>query len=463
LVTLQTVFLPLHYLQYDNEVSVGLFSIFKKTDTLAPLTDDDAARLAANSEAERASQQARQREIARATAMKIDAIESAMTFDIFNQPEPAWGSQRAPRPARVRQSADGGPDTQALLDLPTTLLLRDDEIPQPAVAAESAPVVEEIAILYANAQSAVAQQLLTAAVADSGGKGGGQERGIWWMLFDLYQVSGQQDLFDNLSIDYASTFETSPPPWNAPALLAAASPDWAGLTPTESFAGVLDQRIAPQLERLRQLAADSPVLRLEFGRVGAIEPAGCTLLLETLRQLQARQRELILVDAAGLAARIRAGIAIGRRDDTEAPWLLLLELLQLLNREKEFEEIGMDYCVTFEVSPPSFVAPHKVATATAQHVAASPDRFMLPPLIEHQLGPVLPAILHYADQYQTLVFDCSRLTRIDYACAIQLHAHLQPLAGDGKKIEFRDVNHLITALLRLLGYANIARIYPHKY
>jgi anti-anti-sigma regulatory factor len=450
-------------LQYDNEVSVGLFSIFKKTDALAPLTDDQAARLAASSEAERASQQARQREIARATAMKIDAIESAMTFDIFNQPEPAWGSQRAARPARARQAADGGPDTQALLDLPTTLLLRDEDMPQQAVAAESAPVVEEIAILYANAQSAVAQQLLTTAVADSGSKGSGQDRSVWWMLFDLYQASGQQDLFDNLSIDYASTFETSPPPWNAPAMLAAASPDWAGVTPTESFAGVLDQHIAPQLERLRQLADGSPVLRLEFGRVSAIEAAGCMLLLDALRKLQAQQRELILVDAAGLAAQIRAGIAIGRRDDTEAPWLLLLELLQLLNREKEFEEIGMDYCVTFEVSPPSFAAPLKVATAAAQHVAASPDRFMLPPVIENQLGPVLPSILHYADQYQTLVFDCSRLTRIDYACAIQLHANLQALAGAGKKIEFRDVNHLVTALLRLLGYPNIARIYPHKY
>jgi ABC-type transporter Mla MlaB component len=440
-----------------------LFSIFKKPDrdTLAPLSDDEAARLAANSEAERQSQQARQREIARATAMKIDAIESAMAFDIFNQPEPAWGSQRAPKPARAKAAADGAAfDTLALLDIPTTLLLHDEDLPQQATAAESAPVIEEIAILYANAQSAVAQQLLTAAVADSGGK---QDRGVWWMLFDLYQVSGQQDLFDNLSIDYASTFETSPPPWNAPAVLAAASPDWAGVIPTESFSGVLDQHIAPQLERLRQLAETSPALRLEFGRIRAVDAAGCALLLETLRKLQARQRELILVDAAALAAQLRAGIAIGRRDDTEAPWLLLLELLQLLNREKEFEEIGMDYCVTFEVSPPSFVAPHKVATAAAQHVAASPDRFMLPPLIENQLGAVLPAIRHYADQYQTLVFDCSRLTRIDYACAIQLHASLQPLAAEGKKIEFRDVNHLVTALLRLLGYSNIARIYPHKY
>ena len=58
----------------DDEESVGLFSIFKKTDQPRPdeapdpLSDDDAARLAANSETARQHQQARQREIARATA-----------------------------------------------------------------------------------------------------------------------------------------------------------------------------------------------------------------------------------------------------------------------------------------------------------------------------------------------------------------------------------------------------------
>jgi ABC-type transporter Mla MlaB component len=325
------------------------------------------------------------------------------------------------------------------------------------VAAQTAPVVEEIAILYANGQSAAAEQMLTDSV------GASQDRTVWWMLFDLYQVGGQRERFDNLSIDYVSTFETSPPSWSAPADLAAASPGWAGVTPTTTFSGVLDESIAGRLEDLLRLADNHPVLRLEFHRVTDIEAPACWLLLDTLRQLQARQRELILVGAAELAAQIRAGIAIGRPDDTEGPWLLLLELLQLLNREKEFEETGMDYCVTFEVSPPSFVAPHKVAMAPAQRTPASPDRFMLPAIMENQLGPLLPAIGHYAGLYPTLVFDCSRLLRIDYPAAIGLHACLQPLAAGGRKIEFRDVNHLVTALLRLLGYGDIARLYPHKY
>lgn len=437
-------------------MAMGLFSLFKKTDTPPPLTDDEQARLAANSELERQHQQARQREIARATAMKIDAIESAMEADIFNLPEPAWGSQRPVRPAPAASAGDDD-----LGDFPTTLLL-SDELPL-AAADDNAPAVEEIAILYANGQAAVAQQMLLAAVADNSRPN--SDRSAWWMLFDLYQVSGQHDAFDNLSIDYASTFETSPPPWQAPAVLAAASPGWAGLTPTAALSGMLDRNIAPQLERLRQQADASPVLRLELGRVTAVDGDGCALLLAALRRLQAGQRELILVGAPALTALLRAGIAVGRRDGGEAPWLLLLELLQLQNSEKEFEHAAMDYCVTFEVSPPSFVAPHKVAMAPAQHLNASPDRFMLPPVIEHQLGALLPAIRQYAEQYPALVFDCSRLTRIDYPSAIQLHGVLQALAdaAPGRKIALRDVNHLVTALLRLLGFASLARIYPHKY
>ena len=442
---------------------MGLFSLFKKTNAtpaeLEPLSAEEAARLAANSEAARQNSQALQRDIARATAMKIDAIESAMAFDIFNTPEPAWGS-RPSRPARPAAAGSGDdPATLPLLDDTSTELLGDDDLPPSAVTAQTAPVVEEIAILYANGQSAVAEQMLVASLPDCGA----QDRTVWWMLFDLYQLGGQQDAFDNLSIDYASQFETSPPAWNAVVAAEPSATSYIGVTPTEALAGVLDGAIAPQLERLRQLADSNPVLRLDLSRVGGVEPEGCTLLLRTLQALQAQQRELIVVAAAELAEQIRATIAVGRRDETEAPWLLLLELLQLLNREKDFEETSMDYCVTFEVSPPSFVAPHKVATAARQHVSASPDRFMLPAVVEGNLGALLGAISGYAEQYPTMVFDCSRLARLDFGAANQLLARLQTLAQDGRKVEFRDVNHLVAALLRLLGYADLARIYPHKY
>lgn len=441
-----------------------LFSLFKKTAAPpAPATPASSGAagfsvaeptIAGNAEtsAARLDTQALQRDIARATAMKIDAIESAMTFDIFNTPEPAWGSRPPRRPAPP--AAPGA--TPAQPELPSTELLLDEDGPEQPVAAESAPVAEESAMLYANGQLAAAEQLLRASLP----AGKGQERTLWWMLFDLYQIGRQQEQFDNLSIDYASSFETSPPDW-APPLQEQGN--WSGVTPGEVFIGKLDQHIAPQLARLLELSHTSPLLRLDFSRIDSVTAPGCALLLRTLRALQARQRELIVVDAAGLAALLRAGICVGRRDDSEVPWLLLLEMLQLLGREKDFEETAMDYCVTFEVSPPSYVAPRQPAAPRPPAPARWPDRFLLPATIAGDCAALLAAIAAYGERESTLVFDCSRLNRIECGAASELLAALQKLASAGKQLELRDLNHLVAVLLRMLGYADIAKIYPHKY
>ncbi|MES2758142.1 MAG: STAS domain-containing protein [Pseudomonadota bacterium] len=441
---------------------MGLFSFLKKKDgqpdSAGPdtrLRSGEPSRLSLDTEAERA----RQREIARATTAKIDAIESAMAFDIFNEPEPAWGSQ-ARRPARTEaQIADQarGADTLSLLEMATTELLADAEVLELA-APGTEPVIEEIAIMYANAQRDVAEQMLLGSLADVGK----DERSVWWMLFDLYQASGQQDAFDNIAIDYASRFETSPPAWN-PLPQAGAEPALAGVTPTESFGPVLDGAIAPQLARLLDLAAASPATRLEFGRVQAVTPDGCARLLAALSLLRGGGRELIVAGAAELADTVRATIAIGQRDASEAPWLLLLELLQLMNREKDFEETAMDYCVTYELSPPSFEAPANVANAAGARAPSRSDRFLLPALIDGACEPLFAAIDAYAEQYQPVVLDCSRLARVDYAAAGALGKRLRALAAGGKTIELRDVNHLVAALFKLMGFQEAARLFPHKY
>jgi ABC-type transporter Mla MlaB component len=451
---------------------MGLFSIFKKGKADEVVTDDDVgtARLAANSELERqrTQQSDLQREIARATAMKIDAIEAAMAADIFNEPEPVWA--RRPRPL---QSANAGAAAQAgndgatlpMLDQYTTELLGDEDVPLEAASAESAPIVEEIAILYSNGQSTVAEQMLLGSLPDAA-----QDRTVWWMLFDLYQVLGRQEAFENISIDYASQYETSPPSWVATAAPGAPNASdaplatgYSGVAPTLALAGNLSAAIAPQLERLDGMDQKLP-LRLDFSRVNGVDPDGCALLLAALKKVQAGQRELIVVGATELADQVRAILAIGSRDGGEAPWLLYLELLRLLNREKEFEESSMDYCVTFEVSPPPFVAPSKVANAPRQSTAGASDRFMLPPVVEGDISALLAAIDQYAAQYPALVFDCGRLLRMEFGAASALQSKVAELAAGGeRRIEFRDLNHLVAALMRLLGYADIARLFPHKY
>ncbi|WP_229507794.1 STAS domain-containing protein [Massilia sp. Dwa41.01b] len=313
------------------------------------------------------------------------------------------------------------------------------------------------------------------------------------MLFDLYQLQGREADFESIAIDYASHFETSPPTYTERLPRAASGTKTAqrsgaaaapGVSQVARFSGLLDAGASVRLQAL-PAAAGAPV-RLDFGAVTGADAAGCAALLATLQSLRAAKREVVLAGADTLLAVLRPMLAIGERSTGEAPWLLLLELLLLLGREKDFEETAMDYCVTFEVSPPSFeasaahttsVVPTAAGDGAAAAAAGSPagastlaaptaeQRFVLPVDIDGDIAPLLAALEAHAatDPSQPLVLDCGRVARIGFGAAGSLHAGLRRLAVDDRRIELRELNHLVAALLRLLNYNDCARLYAHKY
>jgi ABC-type transporter Mla MlaB component len=415
-----------------------------------PLAAGPVTRLALDTEAERE----RQREIARATAAKIDEIELEMTSAIFD--DDAWAGSRRP-PAAVSGAA-GAPQA----DQNTDILLGQEDLPDAAAAPSSAPVVEEAAILYANDQLEAAALLLRTSLHERNGSA--SERLTWWMLFDLYQILGLEHEFESIAIDYASHFETSPPTYHPFAEMARAlDAQFSGAIPTAILSGRLDgdDAIRAQLARA-QAASPSPLVRFEFQAITEVTPPGCALLLDALQAQRKAGRELVLAGADHLVAVLRPMLAIGDRGTGEAPWLLLLELLLLTNREKDFEETAMDYCVTFEVSPPSFEAPKRTAVSLAAGPATAGDRFLLPAVIRGDSAALLAAIADHAAG-PSLVLDGSRLARIDYAAANALAVHLGTLTRDGREVVLRDLNHLVAALLRLLGVGDQVRLYAHKY
>lgn len=417
---------------------MGLFSFLKRKNDTAQVRDWPPSESRLRGEPSRLDTEAereRQREIARATAAKIDEIELEFAADMFDD-EPAWGSG-------ARRPVGGAVPPQ-------------HDLPDQAAAPANAPAVDESAILYANGQSSAAEQLLRASLPTLGRL----ERLPWWMLFDLYQADGREDAFESVAIDYASHFETSPPAWKP----LPAAPDTArahaGLATAETFDSLLDASVAPRLARV--LEATAPLVRLDFGRVSTVDADGAACLLAALQGLrQASGRELVLAGADTLLATLRPMLVIGQRGASPAPWLLLLELLLLTNREKQFEEAAMDYCVTYEVSPPSFEAPLHVSTAAP--APSHGDRFMLPARVNGPDGALMAAIDAYAEGRETLVLDCSRLARIDYAGAGSLLARLDAHAAAGRAVELRELNHLVAALLRLLGAGEGVRLYPHRY
>ena len=366
---------------------MAIFGLFGKKDSQpAAPADKNAARARrddgssnANELKERIKQTQRNVARATATAKKIDAIESEMSSEFIpthdansTLPGPAV---TIPQPGAQPEQAKPGKGSQPLpkpfeaalpiMDMSTDFLLGAEEktLAIEASYSEDTQVVEEAAILFANEQNEMVEQILQSAILDPNSKTG--PKTAWRMLFDLYQIMGKQHQFENLSIEYANKFESSPPTWieggtNATPQASAAP---KGATPTVPFSGKLDGNIIKLLERAQKLGETTKILRLDFSRVTAVDPVGCGLLMRMLYKLQDSQHDLVLVSAPELAGKIRAILQVGRRDETEAPWLLLLEILRLLNEEKDFEEASIDYCITFEVSPPAFVAPkNKVTT-----------------------------------------------------------------------------------------------------
>jgi anti-anti-sigma regulatory factor len=136
-----------------------------------------------------------------------------------------------------------------------------------------------------------------------------------------------------------------------------------------------------------------------------------------------------------------------------------------LNSEKEFEEASIDYCVTFEVSPPAFIAPkNKITTAVEENgsIDLVYDCFTMPALVEGKTDQLIASITSFAADHSPAVLDCSRLNRVDFSAAGHLLSSLAALKGSGKTIEFHNVNHLVTALFNIMGLKDIARISPRK-
>ncbi|MFZ6656294.1 hypothetical protein [Undibacterium sp. TJN19] len=412
-----------------------------------------------------------QRHIARATERKIDAIEFEMSRDIVKTRPPTITKTDTSTPIESSEKKVPPIEFQTTLPmmLPTDYLLgQNSEMSASALAqSESVPVLEEAAILFASGQNEVAEQMLVAAVHHQ--ELGGATQIGWQMLFDLYRITNDQHKFESLSLDYANKFETSPPLW--PEKLDNRDNETESETDTTmaniSFPAKLDSGIVKVLEKMQQASAKSKSLRLDFTRVKEVDPIGCGLLLRALKNLKKSGHDLMLVGAKDLADKIRGILLVGRRDETEAPWLLLLEILQLLHFEQAFEEVSMDYCITFEVSPPSFEAPKNNITSAFPEIATEEDvsdRFMMPKVVEGKTEFLISGIAVQAENHNPLILDCSRLERVEFGASAQLLNGLAPIASkNGMSIRFEGVNYLVMMLFHAMGLKNIASIIPRKH
>lgn len=476
-----------------------------------------------------------QRELARRTAEKIDRIESEMidaplsngTADsgaqlptqpmpsgriapLF-QPPPAQALAPQPRSeglmglgASPRQSsaAEGGALgvqsglAQACAPAPALAPLEFEPVRQVSqgieISVSALPAdLEEAAILYANGQAQAAAATLKASVARGSAEGDPQQ--AWRMLFDVLQSIGARTDFETVALQYAARLEKSPPAWQE-GVVQAPEPRRTSGPSSVAMPATLDAAVHARLETARRALANRRPVTLDFAAVRTVDPQGAALVVEAFAAFVKAGSELTVTGAQALAQAARGAIEVGRRDPGDACWQLALLALRLLGERQAFDDLSIDFCITYEVSPPSWeLLPGGIQVADARGAGAGHPRatdcasraadvgaahdasaaeadedagasaavstgFPLRGEIVGRMLAELKALREWAGAHAEVAIDCRALRRLDFVAAGELLNEVVTLSAAGRRVRFVEPGAMVEALLVVMGIHELADI-----
>jgi anti-anti-sigma regulatory factor len=332
------------------------------------------------------------------------------------------------------------------------------------------PPAQEAAVLYAGNHANAAIALLKGEIKDAAGRNNKQ---AWLMLFDLYQVAQNRPEFDALSMLFSVKFEQSSPAWNdsADATGDPRRPQSRERKDLFVLKPAADGALAAEIEKFAAFAATQGTVRLDVSKVSAISPEEATLLAAALANLRRKQVPMWFNDLGSLETILRAAFNERATEDQRPFWLLLFELFVLQGKDTEFEELGMEYAVAFEISPPSWeVYVNAVSAAAARATPAAPAAAPAP-----EAGFELKGVLTtttsanqiaelngYAASRNEVVVDMSKVMRIDFSFTGAFFDAIKAIQLAGKRVILANLNELNAALLEALGVNRYAILVRRK-
>jgi anti-anti-sigma regulatory factor len=364
------------------------------------------------------------------------------------------------------------------------------------------PELEEAAIRFANGDDAGAEAGLREVLAPGGPRADHDE--TWLTLFDLYRAIGQQERFEAAAIEFAGRFGRSAPQWMS--LPEAVGRMGAAGKPAPAPAGAADRidwtspsSVGPQtVAALSAALARAPQpWKLSWSKLVTIEPGALEPLAKLFGQWAAQPVQIRFIGADVLERVLRDATPSGDKAVPPAWWKLRMEALRVMYRPDEFELVALDYCVTYEVSPPSWDGArcefkavladgtavggqsivgdafhdsvgtnvssyHDTQAAGLSSQTAHVATVELAGQIlgdAHETMDLLEGRLHGAD---VMVISCARLIRIDFSAAGTLLNWASQRQAEGRQLQFVDVHRLVAAFFNVIGISAHARVIARR-
>jgi ABC-type transporter Mla MlaB component len=406
----------------------------------------------------------------------------------------AAGAPAAPSPEAPAAAARSGPISEGANAFSASKLFAID-------VDEFAhdPELEEASIRFANGDDEGAEAGLKEVLAPDGSRVDHDE--TWLTLFDLYRATGRQDRYETAAIEFASRFGRSAPQWfSLPEIVGRMS------APAAPAAGAGGQQIAdwssPAIFGTQSLAAMNAGLakatapwRLNWTKLVSIVESAVDPLTKAFTQWAGQSLQLRFIGAENLEKVLKEATPSGDRGVNPAWWKLRMEVLRVMHRPDEFELVALDYCVTYEVSPPSwdsarceykplqsdgtYAGGHTIIgeafrDSLASGLTTGYGDTQLPSVMNSQMsnvstvelaGQVLGDATEALEMLETkmmgadvMVVSCARLMRIDFTAAGTLLNWVTARQAEGRQVQFVEVHRLVAAFFNVIGISEHARV-----
>lgn len=332
--------------------------------------------------------------------------------------------------------------------------------PRPSADREMPQALEDCALSHANGQTSEALRVIEAAIA--AGRLGPWAMQAWLIRFDLYVQLGLKAAYDAAAEQFAQQFERSAPAWPQFELLPMSGGN-SGM-PSVNVSGRLSAASGGPLAALRKTIDRYEGVQLDFARFEDADVAGCQHLLAMLQSILRAKKVVRLSNFERLLQAVSEQTVTGDASRAKAPWLLKLELLQISGDQAQFEELAVDYAITFDVSPPSWMETPQRSSAAAADPVSEPgnDWFRVPTDIVQPADEIFGRIKAHAAQHDPLIIDLARVRRIDFISASQLVKLLAELRSGTHPVELRYANEMVSLLLVMMGAGEVAQLVSRR-
>lgn len=360
--------------------------------------------------------------------------------------------------------------------------------------------LEEASISFANGDDASAEAALLEMLAPGGSRTGQSE--VWMALFDLYRATDSQEKFENAAIRFVQKFDRSAPQWfSIPAMVR----QLAGPIAQAPVSGQTADWICSSTMGIQTVAALKAALakapmpwRLNWSNLKTIEPNAVEPLFKVFAGWSAQPVQLRFMGDAHFHQILQNATPSGDRATPQEWWQLRMEALRVTHRPDDFELVALDFCVTYEVSPPAWeVARCEYKSMNNQGMAVAGTtiigevyRDSIPSslsafdgdtqmdALSSQMGNLLSVELSgqiegdaiaMLEQLETklmgadiMVISCANLIRVDFSAAGTLLNWVSARQAENRAVQFSEVNRLVAAFFNVIGITEHAKVITRR-